>query len=73
MLKNICHYICVVISKGFSTQQALLSLLERWKNVLDKERYGEAILMDFSKAFDMLKHDFLLGKLHAYGFSEESI
>ena len=26
--------------KGFSTQQGLLSLLERWKNVLDKKGYG---------------------------------
>ena len=26
--------------KGFSTQQALLSLLEKWKNVLDKKGYG---------------------------------
>ena len=59
--------------KEFSTQQALLSLLERWKNVLDKKRYGGAVLMDLSKAFDTLNHDLLIGKLHAYGFSEESL
>ena len=28
--------------KGFSTQQALLCLIERWKNVLDKKGYGGA-------------------------------
>ena len=59
--------------KGFSTQQALLSLLERWKNVLDKKGYGGAVLMDLSKTFDTLNHNFLIGKLHAYGFSEESL
>ena len=59
--------------KGFSTQQALLSLLERWKNVLDKKGYGGAVLMDLSKAFDTLNHDLLIAKLHAYGFSEESL
>ena len=59
--------------KGFSTQQAFLPLLERWKNVLDKKGYGGAVLMDLSKAFDTLNHDHLIAKLHAYGFSEESL
>ena len=36
--------------KGFSTQQALLSLIEKWKNILDKKGYGGAVLMDLSKA-----------------------
>ena len=40
--------------KGFSTQQVLLSLLERWKNVLDNVCVG-AVLMDLSKAFGTLK------------------
>ena len=35
-----CGYI-----KGFSTQQALLSLIERWKITLD-QGYGGALLMD---------------------------
>ena len=51
----------------------LLSFLERWKNVLDKKGYGGAVLMDLSKAFDTLNHDLLIAKLHAYGFSEESL
>ena len=59
--------------KGFSTQQALLSLLERWKNVLDKKGYGWAVLMNLSKAFDTLNHGLLIAKLHAHGFSEESL
>ena len=50
-----------------------MSLLERWKNVLDKKGYGGAVLMDLSKAFDTLNHDLLIAKLHAYGFSEESL
>ena len=29
--------------KGFSSQQMVLSLLERWTNVLDKKEYGEAV------------------------------
>ena len=59
--------------KGFSTQQALLSLIEKWKNILDKKGYGGAVLMDLSKAFDTLNHDLLIAKLHAYGFTRESL
>ena len=59
--------------KGFSTQQALISLLEKWKIVLDRKGYAGAILMDLSKAFDTLNHDLLIAKLYAYGFSEESL
>ena len=50
--------------KGFSTHQALLSLIEKWKNIFDKKGYGSAVLMDLSKAFDTLNHDLLIAKLH---------
>ena len=59
--------------KGFSTQQALLSLIERWKNTLDQNGYGGAILMDLSKAFDTINHDLLIAKLGAYGFDTASL
>ena len=31
-----------------------------------------AVLMDSSKAFDTINHNFLVTKLHAYGFSYDS-
>ena len=34
---------------GFSTQQALLSLIEKWKIVLDSKGYSGALPMDLSK------------------------
>ena len=59
--------------KGFSTQQALLLLIERWKNTLDQNGYGGAVLMDLSKALDTTNHDLLIAKLGAYGFDTESL
>ena len=56
--------------KGFSTQQTLISLLEKWKIVLDRKGFAVAILVDLSKAFDALNHDILIVKLNTYGFSE---
>ena len=59
--------------KGFNTQYALLSLIEKWKKTLDNKRYTGAILMDLSKAFDTINHELLITKLYAYGFSKESL
>ena len=68
MFPHVCGY-----RKGFSTQHALLSLIEKWKKVLDNKRYVGAILMDLSKAFDTINHDLLTAKLHIYGFSIEPL
>ena len=59
--------------KGYSTQTALISIIEKWKASLDKQGYSGAILMDLSKAFDSLNHDLLLAKLDAYGFEKKSL
>ena len=39
-----------------STKYALLSLIESWKNILDKKGFGGAILVDLSKALDPLNY-----------------
>ena len=65
---SLCGY-----RKAYSTQQALLSMIEKWKEYLDKQGFGGAILMDLSKAFDTINHDLLLAKLHAYGFDKNAL
>ena len=35
--------------------------------------FGGAMIMDLSKAFDSFTHNLLIGKLHAYGFSNVSL
>ena len=55
--------------KGFSTQQCLLVLLEKWKRSIDRGKVFVAILTDLSKVFEYLDHDLLIAKLNAYGFS----
>ena len=47
--------------------------MEGWKNALDQNGYGGAIVMDLSKAFDTINHDPLIAKLSAYGFETASM
>ena len=80
MQKQISDYIGKFLSpflsgyrKGFSTQYALLTLIERWKFCLDKQAFDDALLMDLFKAFDTINHELLIAKLHAYGFSIDAL
>ena len=69
---NIYHRICGY-RNGFSMQTALTMLLEKWIKVLDDIGYAGAVLMDLSKVFDIINHELLPDKLHAYGFSKEAL
>ena len=76
MFRQINEYMDVFLSKhrcglwkGYSTQQCLLAMLEKWRSAVDNKKTFEVLLIDLSKAFDCLSHELLLAKLHAYGFS----
>ena len=67
---------CTTLSayrQNHSTQHVMLQLIENIKQNLDKKLATGLVLMDLSKAFDCLNHDFIIAKLQAYNFSKDSI
>ena len=57
------------VSEGISTQQRVLTMLEKLKKSVDNNKMFGALLSDLSKTFDCFDHELLIEKLNAYGFS----
>ena len=68
--KHLSSHLCVY-GKGYSTQTALISMLEKRKLSIDSKGFAGGLLIDLSKAFDTINHQLLLTKSHANGFSEQ--
>ena len=56
--------------QNYSTQHALIRLLEEWREDLDNNFVVGSVFMNLSKAFDCIPHDLLIAKLKAYGFDD---
>ena len=59
--------------KKYSTQHALLRMIERWRHCLDNSGAIATVLMDFSKAYDCIPYDLLTAKLYAYGLDNSAL
>ena len=59
--------------KDFNSQQCLATMLEKWREAIDKgDRFG-APSTDLSKVFDCILHDLLIAKLHVYEVEMKSL
>ena len=60
--------------KGYSTQYALINLLQKWQKCLDaSDGIVGTRLMGLWKAYDCVNHDLVIAKLEAYGVGENSL
>ena len=59
--------------KGHSCEHALLAAQDTMLHALDKKEIAILLLIDFSKAFDMVDHSILIDKLEHYGIRGTSL
>ena len=55
--------------KGFNTEQCLLTLMEKWRNAVNKGKSFGTLLTNLSKAFDWFNHELLIVKPNSYSFT----
>ena len=71
--EKLSKYVCGYRKGGYNPQLTLTHMIEKMKKSKDKGNHAGAVLMDLSKAFDTIKHELLIAKLHAYGFSCDAL
>ena len=62
--------------KSYSSNNVLIKLIESWKKSVDQKKNKKivvTVLMDLSEAFNSILHNYLIAKMHAYGFSRNSV
>ena len=64
---NILYNMQFGFRKKFSTNHALLSIVEQIREAMDCKTYTCGVFIDLEKAFDTVNHDILLSKLNYYG------
>ena len=61
-----------IINK-LSTITQLINTTTDWANTVYNKGQTDIIFLDFSKAFDIISHKFLLSKLHYYGIRNHTL
>jgi len=69
LLSNLQHG----FRRGFSCETQLVLTVNDWMSVLNNRGQVDAILLDFSKAFDKVSHPKLLLKLKSYGIQGKTL
>ena len=60
-------------TKGKSCFTNLIAFYDGMTDWVDEGRAVDAVYLNFSKAFDTVSHNILLGKLRKYGLDEWSV
>ena len=70
---NIIYKLQFGFRKKYSTEHALLSIVEEIRKNLNNGNFSCGVFIDLEKAFDTVNHKILLSKLDHYGIRENSL
>lgn len=59
--------------KAYSTQTALINVVDDVRSAMDQRKVTLLVLLDFSRAFDCVNHNILLSILKSYNFSDKVV
>ena len=71
--QKLSKYLCGYRKGGYSPELTLTHMVEKMKKSKDAGGHAGLVMMDLSKAFDTIKHELLIAKLRAYGFSLDAL
>ena len=70
---NILHEKQFGFQSGYSTNDAIMQLVNKIFDSFEKEQFTLGVFIDLSKAFDTVDHSVLLKKLKLYGITEKNL
>ena len=69
---NLIYKLQFSFRKRYSTNHALLSIVEQIRTSLDSKKFACGVFVDLQKAFDTVDHKILLAKLSHYGIDSSA-
>jgi hypothetical protein len=69
---NLIYKLQFGFRKRYSTNHALLSIVEQIRSSLDNKKFACGVFVDLQKAFDTVDHKILLAKLSHYGIDSSA-
>ena len=76
LTKHANNFLSIFVStypKMYGTQYVIIRLVEEWQEQIDHNKIVGTVLLDLSKAFDCIPHDFLIAKLNTYGLYKNTL